>query len=104
MILVVIGAGHSRARDLGTQVHYYHSGDPQVMDESLRGLVLLPSVLYGTWQCSVQYTAIALKTGSGQYVRGISLAMLASQCTFISGSVSVAIACLWLLLTASRWQ
>ena len=56
MILVVIGAGHSRARD-PAQVHYRGTtvGIPmQVMDESLRGLVLLPPMMYGTWQCSVR--------------------------------------------------
>ena len=30
----------------------------------------------------------ALETGSGQYIDGITLAMLVSQCTFISGSVT----------------
>ena len=47
------GAGHSGARD---PVAQHHSGDSQVMDESLRGLVLLPPMLYGTWQCSVRYS------------------------------------------------
>ena len=58
------------------------------MDESLRDLVLLPPMLYGTWQCSVraiQLEHLKLDLDS-QYVRGISLAMLASQCTSISGS------------------
>ena len=54
-----IGTGRSRDRDPGAQVHYHHSGDPQVMDESLSGLVLLPPMMYGTWQCSVR--AIQLK-------------------------------------------
>ena len=40
MILVVIGAGHSGASD-PAQVHYNYSVDPQVLDESLRGLVSL---------------------------------------------------------------
>ena len=46
---------YSGARD-PAQVHYHYGGDPQVMDESLRGLVLLlpKAMLYGTWQCSVR--------------------------------------------------
>ena len=80
--MVVIGAGHSGARDRGAQVHYHHSGVPQVMYETLSGLVLLPPMLH---TCD---TARAIRTGSGQYVyvRGILLAILTSQCTSISGS------------------
>ena len=40
MILVVIGAGHSTTNTMGIPM-------------SLRGLVLLPPMMYGTWQCSV---------------------------------------------------
>ena len=82
MIFVVIGAEHSGARD-PAQVH---SGDPQVMDESLHGRT---SFAYAVWYVAVlrtNHTARALEAGSGQYVRGISLAILPSQCTSISGS------------------
>ena len=57
------------------------------------------------------HTARALETGSGQYVRGISLAMLASQCTSISGSECVGGNSLFVALidnesgaTATLWQ
>ena len=83
MILVVIGhgAGHSGARDLDPGAQH-HSGDPQVMDESLRGLVLLPPMLYCTWQCSVR--AIQLEhLKLDVYVRGISLAISACVTVYV---------------------
>ena len=97
MILVVIGAGHSRARDPGAQVHYHHSGGPRI--ESLRGLVVLPPMLYGTWQCTyvVSGTCHVCVTvyiySVTERVGGNSLFVALIDCE------SVAIVTLWRLLT-----
>ena len=60
MILVVIWAGHSGARD-PAQVHYHHSGDPQVIAWPCT------SSAYDVWHMAVLrtcHTARALETGS----------------------------------------
>ena len=72
MILVVIGhgAGHSGARDRDPGAHH-HSGDPQVMDESLRGLVLLPPMLYQpVWYMAVLRAIQLEHLKLDVYVRG----------------------------------
>ena len=94
-----------------------------MMDESLRGLVLLQPMMYGTWQCSVraiQLEHLKLDLVSTYVVshlpclrHSVHRLVVVSVTERVGGnslfvslidSESVAIATLWLLLTASRWQ